>query len=251
MSERKRGGAVVTGSSRGIGAAIAEELAAHGRDVCLNCSSELGYKAASEHARELEKRHGVDAMAVIADVSDSIQARYLVEAALDRWGGIDVLVNNAGITRDGLIARMRESDFDRVIAVNLKSAFNCCQAVSRSMMRRRFGRIVNMSSIVGLQGNAGQANYAASKAGVVGLTKALAKELAPRNITVNAIAPGFIATDMTRALPDSQRQALDGRIGLGRLGEPEDVARAVRFLASEDASYITGQVLCVDGGLSL
>lgn len=242
---------MVTGSSRGIGAAIASKLAARGYNVCLNCSGSAGYEALAAQAESLSEQHGVDAIAVAADVSELQQAQSLIDAAVERWGGIDVLVNNAGITRDGLIARMTEDDFDRVIEVNLKSAFNCCKAASRSMMKRRCGRIVNMSSVVGVYGNAGQVNYAASKAGIIGLTKALAKELAPRSITVNAVAPGFIATDMTQALADAQRETLVDRIGLNRLGEPEDIANAVCFLVSDEASYITGQVLCVDGGLSL
>ena len=163
----------------------------------------------------------------------------------------DVLVNNAGITRDGLAARMSDDDFDAVIDINLKGTFHCCRAAAKLMMKQRWGRIVNMSSVVGVYGNAGQVNYAASKAGVIGLTKSLARELARRNITANAVAPGFIATDMTDALSDAQREAIVSRIGSGRLGEPDDIAHLVRFLASDEASYITGQVICVDGGMSL
>lgn len=243
--------AVITGSSRGIGAAVAQSLAECGYNVCLNCSGEAGREALEDFARELSHAHGVDAIAVVADVSDATQAQALIDAALQRWGSVEVLVNNAGITRDGLIARMSEADFDRVVEVNLKSAFNCCKAAARSMMKRRYGRIVNMSSVVGLHGNAGQVNYAAAKAGLIGLTKALAKELAGRRITVNAVAPGFISTDMTKQLAAPRREKIEERIGLGRLGEPEDVAQAVRFFASEESGYITGQVLCVDGGLSL
>ena len=178
-------------------------------------------------------------------------AKELVEGTVEALGRLDVLVNNAGITRDGLIARMSEEDFDDVININLKGTFNCCKAAAKVMMKQRSGRIINMSSIVGLYGNAGQTNYAASKAGVVGITKSLAKELARRHITVNAIAPGYIATDMTGALSEEQRAAISERVGLGRLGEAQDVAALVAFLASPAAAYITGQVIAVDGGLSL
>ncbi|MDO4502497.1 MAG: 3-oxoacyl-[acyl-carrier-protein] reductase [Coriobacteriia bacterium] len=243
--------AVVTGSTRGIGRAIAEALAAKGMNVCVNSSSERSLSVAQELAADLEQRFGVRAIAVAADVSQADQAKDLVQAALDEFGAVDVLVNNAGITRDGLAMRMSEEDFDQVIAVNLKGAFNCCKAVTRPMMKKRFGRMINMSSVVGIHGNAGQANYAASKAGIIGLTKALAKELASRGITVNAVAPGFIETDMTDALGEKQRAAIEERIGCGRLGAPEDIANVVAFLASEQASYVTGQVISVDGGLSL
>ncbi|WP_082673317.1 3-oxoacyl-ACP reductase FabG [Hugonella massiliensis] len=194
---------------------------------------------------------GVDAVAVAANVARFEEAKALVDACVARFGRIDVLVNNAGITRDKLIMQMKEADFDDVIGVNLKGAFNCCKAAARPMMKQRYGRIVSMTSVVGLYGNAGQTNYAASKAGIVGLTKSLAKELASRGVTANAVAPGFIATDMTAALSDAQREASLERIGMGRFGAPEDVAAAVGFLASERASYITGQVICVDGGIEL
>ena len=174
----------------------------------------------------------------------------MVDTVLSEFGRVDVLVNNAGITRDGLIMRMKEEDFDSVIAVNLKGAFNCCKAVSRAMTKQRYGRIISLSSVVGVYGNAGQANYAASKAGIIGLTKSLAKELAGRGVTVNAVAPGFVETPMTDALTEKQRTAIIDRIGCGRLGQPEDVAHLVAFLAEEESSYITGQVVCVDGGLS-
>lgn len=246
-----RRAAVVTGSSRGIGRAVACALAEAGFDVCVNCSSESSLPAARELAAELEADCGVRAIAVAANVADAAEAAALIDAAHEAFGRIDVLVNNAGITRDGLLARMKEEDFDAVINVNLKGTFNCCKAAAQRMMKQRYGRIVNMSSVVGVAGNAGQANYAASKAGVIGLTKSIARELAARNITCNAVAPGFISTDMTDALSDKQREAIVGRIASKRLGEPEDVAALVRFLASEEAGYITGQTICIDGGMSL
>lgn len=246
-----RRAAVVTGSSRGIGRAIACALAEAGFDVCVNCSSESSLPAARELAAELEADCGVRAIAVAANVADAAEAAALIDAAHEAFGRIDVLVNNAGITRDGLLARMKEEDFDAVVNVNLKGTFNCCKAAAQRMMKQRYGRIVNMSSVVGVAGNAGQANYAASKAGVIGLTKSIARELAARNITCNAVAPGFISTDMTDALSDKQREAIVGRIASKRLGEPEDVAALVRFLASEEAGYITGQTICIDGGMSL
>ncbi|OUO90466.1 3-oxoacyl-[acyl-carrier-protein] reductase [Gordonibacter sp. An230] len=250
-TETPRRSAIVTGSSRGIGRAVAEELARAGFDVCVNCSSESGLPAAREQAAALEAEHGVRAIAVAANVADAAEAEALVAAAHEAFGRVDVLVNNAGITRDGLIARMKEEDFDAVIDVNLKGTFNCCKAAAQRMMKQRYGRIVNMSSVVGVAGNAGQANYAASKAGVIGLTKSLARELAARNVTCNAVAPGFIETDMTGALSERQREAIMGRIASKRLGAPEDVAALVRFLAGEEAGYITGQVVCIDGGMSL
>ena len=250
-TETPRRSAVVTGSSRGIGRAVAEELARAGFDVCVNCSSERGLSGVQQLADQLAAEHGVRAIAVAANVADAAEAEALVAAAHEAFGRVDVLVNNAGITRDGLIARMKEEDFDAVIDVNLKGTFNCCKAAAQRMMKQRYGRIVNLSSVVGVAGNAGQANYAASKAGVIGLTKSLARELAARNVTANAVAPGFIATDMTDALSEKQREAILGRIAAKRLGAPEDVAALVRFLASEEAGYITGQVVCIDGGLSL
>lgn len=243
--------ALVTGSSRGIGLATAKALAADGFSVVLNCSSEKSLEATQAQARAIEETYHVPTAAFAANVAVLDEAQALVEAAVAEFGSLDVLVNNAGITRDGLIARMKEADFDDVISVNLKGTFNCCKVASRVMMKQRHGAIINMSSVVGLHGNAGQVNYAASKAGVVGLTKSLAKELASRHITVNAIAPGFIATDMTDALTEEQKASMASRIGLGRLGEAEDIAAVVAFLASPKASYITGQVITVDGGLSL
>ena len=192
-----------------------------------------------------------DAFAVQADVSDAEQVRALVAAVSERWGGVDVLVNNAGITRDGLMMRMSEQDFDAVLATNLKGAFACMQAVMRPMMKQRWGRIVNLSSVVGLRGNLGQANYAASKAGLIGMSKSAAKELASRGITVNCIAPGFIDTAMTEVLPEGVKEKLLTQIPMARLGSAQDVAAAAVFFASEAASYVTGQVLCVDGGMAM
>ena len=240
--------AVVTGGSRGIGRAICEELARGGANVVL-C-----YAGRAEAAQETVtacKALGAKALAVQCNVADEAQVKALMDAAVKEFGRIDILVNNAGVTRDGLVMMMKEADFDAVIDVNLKGTFNCCKAAAQRMMKQRYGRIVNMSSVVGVAGNAGQANYAASKAGVIGLTKSIARELAARNVTANAVAPGFIATDMTDALSEKQREAIVGRIASKRLGEPEDVAKLVRFLASEDAGYITGQVVCIDGGMSL
>lgn len=246
-----RRAALVTGSSRGIGLAVAEQLAAAGFNVALNCSSEAGLSALREQAGRIAGEHGVQVVAIAASVADEAEANALVEQAHEAFGRLDAVVNNAGITRDGLMVRMKDDDFDRVIDVNLKGTFHICRAAGKIMMKQRYGRIVNLSSVVGVAGNAGQANYAASKAGVIGLTKSLARELAARNVTANAVAPGFIATDMTDALSEKQREAILGRIAAKRLGAPEDVAALVRFLASEEAGYITGQVVCIDGGMSL
>lgn len=251
IETQERRAAVVTGSTRGIGREIARELAAAGMNVVVNSSSEKSLPAAEALAAEIAGQFGVEAVAVAANVADEAEANALIAAATDAFGRVDVLVNNAGITRDGLAARMGDEDFDAVIDINLKGTFHCCRAAAKVMMKQRWGRIINMSSVVGVYGNAGQVNYAASKAGVIGMTKTLAKELARRNITANAVAPGFIATDMTDALSEAQKEAIVGRIGSGRLGEPADIAHLVRFLASDEASYITGQVICVDGGMSL
>lgn len=241
--------ALVTGGSRGIGRAVCLALAARGMQVAVNYA---GNAAAAEEVVQACLQQGApDAFAVQADVSDAEQVRALVAAVSERWGGVDVLVNNAGITRDGLMMRMSEQDFDAVLATNLKGAFACMQAVMRPMMKQRWGRIVNLSSVVGLRGNLGQANYAASKAGLIGMSKSAAKELASRGITVNCVAPGFIETDMTAVLPESVRTALLGQIPLARLGAAEEVAAAVAFLASPESAYITGQVLCVDGGMAM
>jgi 3-oxoacyl-[acyl-carrier protein] reductase len=234
--------ALVTGGSRGIGRAIAESLHGAGARVAV-----LGRDA--ERAQVAATALGERALAVTADVASADQVAQAVAAVEQGLGPIDILVNNAGLTRDGLLARMTGDDWDAVLDANLKGAFLLTKAVTRGMMKRRWGRVINITSVVGLMGNAGQANYAASKAGLIGLTKAVAREFASRNVLVNAVAPGFIDTDMTRALTDQQREVLLAQIPLGRLGQAADVARAVLFLASDHADYITGQVLVVDGGM--
>jgi 3-oxoacyl-[acyl-carrier protein] reductase len=234
--------ALVTGGSRGIGRAITEALHQAGARVAV-----LGRDAA--RADDAARALGERAFAVAADVADASQVAAAVDAVEQGLGPVDILVNNAGLTKDGLLARMSGEDWDRVLDANLKGAFLMTKAVTRGMMKRRWGRVINITSVVGLIGNAGQANYSASKAGLVGLTKAVARELASRNVLVNAVAPGFIDTDMTRALTDQQRDTLRAQIPLGRLGQGTDVAHAVLFLASNLADYITGQVLVVDGGM--
>lgn len=238
--------AVVTGGGRGIGRAVCLELARRGFNVVVNYAHSAD---AAEQTRAECAELGVQALAVKADVSDHDEAKGLIDATMVKFGRIDVLVNNAGITRDGLLMKMSPEDFDDVVRTNMTGAFNCMKHVSRVMLKARSGSIVNVSSIVGLTGNAGQVNYAASKAGVVAMTKSAAKELGSRGVRVNAVAPGYIQTDMTKDLPAEAVVAFADQIALKRLGEPEDVARVVAFLASEDAGYVTGQVICVDGGI--
>jgi len=238
--------AIVTGGNSGIGMAIVLELANQGANIVID------YVAHPEAEQELEAQlHalGERAIGVKADVSQYSELQKLFAAAVNEFGRVDILVNNAGLTRDGLAMRMSEEDWDVVLDTNLKGAFNFMQGVMRPMIKQRSGRIVNISSVAGLMGNAGQANYAASKAGLIGLTKSLARELASRGITVNAVAPGFITTDMTSGLPENLKTAVVQQIPLGRFGEPEDIAAAVAFLAGPEAKYITGQTLTVDGGM--
>lgn len=238
--------ALVTGASRGIGRAIALALASKGFAVALNYAG--SHDAAEAVKKEIESAGG-KAFTVQGDVSKSEDVDRVFKAVKDEFGGLDVLVNNAGINRDALLIRMKESNWDDVIATDLKSDFLTTKAAAAMMMRKRKGSIINISSVVGIMGNIGQANYAAAKAGVIGLTKACAKEMAARNIRVNAVAPGFIETAMTDGIPEKIREGMISSIPMGRMGQPEDVAKAVCFLASDDSSYITGQVLVVDGGL--
>ena len=238
--------ALVTGGSRGIGRAIALKLAENGADLAINYA---GNTAAAEEVKAAIEQMGRKALLIQCSVADTDGVQAMVNQVVKELGRLDILVNNAGITRDGLLMRMKEADWDDVMNTNLKGVYNCSKAVMRTMMKQKSGLIVNMASVVGEMGNAGQANYAAAKAGVIGFTKSLAKEVASRGITVNAIAPGFIATDMTSVLSDDQKAEMARTIPLGRAGQPEDVANAVLFLASEGAAYITGQVLNVDGGM--
>lgn len=240
--------ALVTGASRGIGAAVAKRLAADGYFVLVN------YNGSAQRAQEVVTQivsAGNEAVAMQCDVSDFDACGALIARITADYGRLDVLVNNAGITRDGLLMRMSEADFDAVIDTNLKGVFHTIRHASRQFLKQRSGRIINIASVSGLLGNAGQANYAASKAGVIGLTKSVARELASRQITVNAVAPGFIATEMVDAMTDSAKAAMTDHIPFGRIGEPEEVADVVAFLASDAARYVTGQIIAVDGGMSI
>lgn len=243
MTERT---AIVTGGSRGIGRAVCRKLAERSMNIVMNYSAN---EDAAEEAADVCRSLGARVVTVQGSVAVPKDCERIVQEALDAFGQVDVLVNSAGITRDNLLLRMSEEDFDQVIAVNLRGTFRMMKAVARPMMRKRYGRIINLSSIVGEMGNAGQVNYAASKAGVNGMTKAFAKEIAGKGITVNAVAPGFIDTDMTRALSREAAGSLKARIPMGRLGTPEDVAQVISFLASEEAGYVTGQVIGVNGGM--
>ncbi|WP_083954086.1 3-oxoacyl-[acyl-carrier-protein] reductase [Virgibacillus siamensis] len=238
--------ALVTGASRGIGRSIALELAKKGANVAVNYA---GNEEKAQSVVDEIQQLGVKSFKVQADVADEKQVKSMVKEAASEFGSIEILVNNAGVTRDNLLMRMKDEEFDQVINTNLKGVFQCTKAVSRQMMKQKYGRIVNVASIVGVSGNPGQANYVAAKAGVIGLTKSTAKEFASRNILVNAVAPGFISTDMTDALTDEQKESMLALIPLAKLGTPEDVAKVVRFLASDDASYITGQTIHIDGGM--
>ena len=240
--------ALVTGGTRGIGRAVVEALAGAGARVAFTYRSSVD--EAGSLAAEIEQL-GLDSLAIQGDAADFEAAGQAVEMVVGEWGTLDVLVNNAGITRDGLLLRIREEDWDAVIATNLKSVFNFCKAAYRPMMKQRSGKIINMASIVGVTGNPGQTNYAASKAGIIGFSKSLAKELGSRGITVNVVAPGYVKTDMTGSLSSEAREAMLGSVVLGRAATPQDVAGAVLFLASNAADYITGHVLHVDGGLAM
>jgi len=240
--------AIVTGASRGIGRAVALELARREAAVIVNYNAS---EQAAEEVVQLIQAGGGRAKPIKANVADFHQAQDLVKSAIDTFEGLDILINNAGITRDTLIMMMSEDDWDRVLATNLKSTFNCSKAAVRHMMRKRYGRIINITSVAGQMGNPGQTNYSASKAGQIGFTKALAREVAARNITVNAIAAGYIDTEIWASVPEEARQAALSLIPLGRKGEPEEIAFAVAFLASDQAAYITGQILGIDGGMAM
>lgn len=240
--------AVVTGASRGIGREIAKTLAEEGAAVVVNYNG--SEQRAAEVVKEIQEAGG-KAEAIQCDVSDFEKAGELMDHVIKTYGRVDILVNNAGITRDGLLMRMSEEDFDKVVTTNLKGAFNCMRHVARQMIKQKGGRIINISSVSGVLGNAGQVNYAASKAGIIGMTKSAARELASRNITVNAIAPGFINTEMTQVLSDAVKEGAVAQIPMKTFGETKDIADAAAFLASDKARYITGQVLCVDGGMAM
>ncbi len=240
--------AVITGASRGIGAAVAEKLAHEGHDVVINCAASV---EKAEAVAEKCRAYGVRAVAKAWDVADFAACDRALKEIKEELGVVGILVNNAGITRDGLLVRMSEEQFDDVIRINLKGAFNMLRLCGAMMLRAKAGRIVNISSVSGIAGNAGQVNYAASKAGLIGMTKSAAKELGSRGITVNAVAPGFIETDMTDALPEEVREGAKKQIALGRFGKPEEIANVVAFLASDAAAYVTGQVIVTDGGMGI
>ncbi|MBQ7863538.1 MAG: 3-oxoacyl-[Lachnospiraceae bacterium] len=240
--------ALVTGASRGIGRAIAVALAKAGADVAINYA---GNEAAAKQTEEICAAYGVNTLVFKADVANAEECKAMIDCVKEHFGKIDILVNNAGITKDKLMIGMSEDDFMEVINTNLKGSFLCMQMVSKLMIKQRYGRIINLSSVVGLHGNVGQVNYAASKAGVIGMTKSAAKELASRNITVNAVAPGMIETDMTAVIPEKAKEAMMGSIPAARAGKPEEIADTVAFLASDKAAYITGQVISVDGGMGI
>lgn len=240
--------ALITGGSRGIGRAIAKKLSSLGCNIVINYNSNAA--PAEELIKEL-KSEGRQGLALQGDVSNFDDAKNIVDTTVKTYGNIDILINNAGITRDNLLLRMSEEDFDNVISTNLKGAFNCTKHASKYMLKKKKGRIISIASVIGLIGNAGQANYAASKAGIIGLTKSVAKELATRNITVNAIAPGFIVSDMTDQLSDEQKSAIKSNIPMNSFGTAEDIANLVAFLASDESGYITGQVINVDGGMAM
>ncbi|MCM3610801.1 3-oxoacyl-[acyl-carrier-protein] reductase [Planococcus sp. MERTA32b] len=246
MSDLTGKTAIITGASRGIGAEIAKRFAQAGANVVVNYS---GSQQKAEAVAEAIEENGGKAIAVKANVADADAVKAMVDVTISQFGTVDILVNNAGITRDNLMMRMKDDEWDDVINTNLKGVFVCTKAVTRQMMKQRSGRIVNIASIVGVMGNAGQANYVASKAGVIGLTKTTARELASRGITANAVAPGFITTDMTDGLNEEIQQSMMSQIPLGRFGKPEEVAKAALFLASDEASYMTGQTLHLDGGM--
>lgn len=240
--------AVVTGATRGIGRAISLKLAKEGANIVIN------YNRSEEEATSLKEEIdslGVESIIVKADVSKMDEAESLIKSAKAKFGRIDILVNNAGIVKDNLIMRMKEEDFDKVIEINLKGTFNCMKLITPIMLKQKCGKIINISSVVGVSGNAGQVNYSASKAGIIGMTKSLAKELGSRNIQVNAVAPGYICTDMTSSLSENMKSDMEKLIPLRRIGQPEDVANLVKFLASKESDYITGQVINVDGGLAM
>jgi len=238
--------AIITGGAKGIGKAIAIKFAQLGYDIVLNYRSNV-----PDELKEQFTNMGANVLFVKGDISVEADVATLIDSAVEKFGRVDVLVNNAGITKDGLIMRMSAQDFDSVIDTNLKGAFLCCRGVSKLFLKQKNGKIINITSVVGISGNAGQANYAASKAGLIGLTKSIAKELGGKGITVNAVAPGFIETDMTEVMADNVKEMMLGRVSLKRFGKVEDVANLVGFLASKDADYITGQVISIDGGLSI